>query len=501
MRLNNLVWVLVIFVLASPVLGMPLNLSNSSVVGSVEKGLWKDFSITVLNSNDFDVYNVHVESPVFDFVSVRSGFVNLSNGVQGNLVFGVLANETFSSTNFGLDVVFDYRILDDASPVMIPIEIKNSEWNVSDLVLRVGDSLDVYNRDPIDHTFSDVAGSFYVVVPDESNIQRTFDVIGDYLVYDGVNGDTFDLGVVSSETLIFGHRESDDVGFTLSLESVYPKTNVSVEWLTGDFSGVFNETFEGVGKITNKGENKAEDIFMDMLWTVFKSDGVVLNNFTLASGQSKIFTYFISPVINRTSQTNQSYELVANVSGKNFPSFQSSPVSLFIEFAEFGQVYLNGSSVFILDFDAMKEYCQSHSDDDRCDFGFRDVERVVEVYPDNVINFTRNETLLIKNFPEILQREFNRNNELRNNMSGLIESFSNALNIYEVEHNKLLDFVNKSETERLKDKEQTDLILIIVFVGFALVLAGGGGYWYYTYRLKLDNVKKTEGVDGGKNYD
>lgn len=430
----------------------------------------RDFVVlNVSNVGDEDLVDASCKG---GFVSSNS--VDLGVGESGVLNLSVLANSTFDWRNIDVSCGFFYFSDYPSEAVSFNVSVGDDGFSVFNLTVREGDRVTWFNGDDGVHSVSDFDGGFDVDVNPGDSFSRVFDDVGVVRYYDVNSGFIAYVTVLSRSVPVLSHSADLDEVVVLRLKSFLESGVLSLSYFPSSIVVNAQGVKEDVVKVLNTGDFPVVNVRLGLWQSEFKLDG-----FSVAPGEEKVISFLVKPNITRTEDTNRSFVKYLFVESDNAPTI-SVNVSFFVPFADLDVFNFSDDVIYIYPNNdvcvpIVSVFCSGNPDDSDCVKLSRvlSVEKVRFVEAQHTVNLTDSDVSNIREFPNILNRIYNRIKDEGESASVLVD-----------ENNILLGKVNdalkvneelRSENEVLSSriglaKVLTVLSLLMVCLGLLAFL-------------------------------
>lgn len=291
----------------------------------------KTLNFSIYNNHDYPYYNVSFSTEL-NITSIA--YLEKNTTINHSLtVMTPVATDTIKIiTAWNLK-----KLSVTANPVYYLITLNGSGFYPYNLTIRPQDYLVFNNTDIVNHTVTDINGTFDYTVLNQTQTVLQFGI--DRKVYDKTSMGTFSWYVNSSIEDIYIHDSSQDYTFYLNIHSAMPKTNITTVVLDQNKEMWANDTVQGKVIVQSIG-NPAYFVHLSGDRFVFDKQ-----DFNISANSAELITFNYTSNIKRTVDTNMSYNYTAYISGMNFDNVGFN-YSVFIRYE-----YINGS------IDPVKEFC------------------------------------------------------------------------------------------------------------------------------------------------
>lgn len=467
-----------------------LEITPSSITGSVYVTIPKQTNLSIRNTYDFTIYDIKFSS--VDHITFPT-ILQLNPNATENITVTVNTNTAFSTTTFSSVIEFKYKSSIDLDPVTHEVNISNEEFIPQIISIRLGDSIKFNNNASVVVELIDTGDTYFhrEVEPSQSitipqGTDHAFDTVAQ-IDYHDLN-DITKIGRINvqnlSEELI--HNADYDKIFTISYDSIWEESELGLEIFPENNISVEHDSFQELNlRIFNKGDKKIYNITIradeEEDWFTFQD-----NNFSLDPNQNRYITFRIAPFINKTEETNKTYEINLIADAENANSI-STELEIFIPYSE--KIY---SRFFTGDYWEQREiYCAKSPWDIMCNPPPQIITEKVIEYLNSTIEYTKEDAM--KNDREQNKRltsiETNQEKTTKsmNTITSDVTGLTNAMNIY----NDLLNESNQLSKEAIERSESRDTgyqlfvllgiilaILILVYFTFKYVIKYKRGQYY-----------------------
>lgn len=280
------------------------NMIVSSPSINVTVGVLKSGTFTMTNNDLFDYYSIHF-SPPEDMNISNVSF--LGSGMSMNHTFSILSSKDYQEMRQTL-IQFSRKMQIEEDPVNYSIEITNG-FIPNQVTMHDIDSVIFHNAQSINHTVTDVNGSFrYVLTPNEYlNLSFTKNTT----VYDEVTMNTARIIIVPfSEQYV--HDESNDINLSVNVTSNYIMTTMQMtvleEQVTCDYNGSVSSKI-----LIQNGNATAYHIAIG-------GDGMNFSKqyFDVEPNKFMIIDYTVTMDITDEWETNKTHQRTITLTGANF---------------------------------------------------------------------------------------------------------------------------------------------------------------------------------------
>lgn len=330
-----------------------LNISKTSYDVASFKDIVYDISTKIHNDENITLYNIQMQDiNYFNFPVIDE--INYNETLDYN--FSAYSNETLD-INLASKLIWFYKEFIETDVDTYEINVTSSGFVPNDITIDGNDFLIFKNKDSMAHTISEYGDEFSFSVSENQQYNFSRDVIENYTVVDETTGYVLNLNILNKSSNQLVHYSNKDIPLSFHLVTQYPSSSLNIEYYTDTFSVDYNGYVDGVMQVTALDDSF--NVKLALPWTTFSS-----NNFPLAKDQSKIITFRISPSgIDKTSETNKTYQYNMNVSSSNTPFYQHL-MKITIPYVYLGEDE-SGTKVKIIevfDTEACYSYCDKYPD-------------------------------------------------------------------------------------------------------------------------------------------
>ena len=430
----------------------PLNIDQT--VGKTET-----YTITINNSFDFSVFNFKLgdlETHGFSFPDI---YVNSTSSES----FEISVSPTSSISEI-LNNKIEFNYFAEIPEQITTYEIIITKWGFEPtyMIIREGDSIKWINQDDIVHrVYSQL---FNEQISPNMSYSHTFNTKGNY-IYQDPNWDEYynfngEIDVINRTSQEKVHNPNYDFFWATNINFVLNPTKLNITWFDNYFKVGATSKTESSIKITNTGNEIAENIELtsDSTWINFEE-----NNIDLSPGDQNYINYEIQPKIFNTEETNKTYEIVLFVEGSNTQQY-SKTIEVFVPYSEVFQG-IGDEESFLMWFEEV--FCPEHPNNYFCN-----PNKTIIVEGDGTGNYT-----IPINVSEASWREIKEN--LARVTTAQIRT-SNDLQIladqYGITLPELLEIVNASYQQQTitekKRRANTSTISLLLFFAFLFAFIG-----------------------------
>jgi len=475
---GRLYWVMGFLLLITLYSSLALEISPSEAISNVYVSEPHTASITLTNNQPFKIFNITFSSlEYFSFPIIHE--LNAGESIQYN--FTILTDTSFDSQPFTSIASFLYEIDVPIDPKTYNISVTDSGFIPYDIIIYAGDSIKFKNNGTITHSITSSEWDHELTTGAEQTIQ--FNQVKDITYYCKFIHFTGNIHVKNRSLTEFAHNNEFDKTFKVNLQSSYKATNLSIEFPEKtNFTINWNGYDEGMLKITNTEMETAHNIHLST-----NSDEVIIefdeNDFDLNPDQTNYVTFKVYPIVNRTEQTNKTYDVTIQLISENAGGTDNQ-IRVFIPYHEFSVMNETLSEWWA----EMRAFCNENKNSSLCL-----TEPIIKY-----INQTRNATPIYRlNFTEQQLIEFLHNarenkdistrleNQLKTDIATIIGMLSN------VEKNSSLAYSIASETQKKAETRNTITLVIIT-----LLILIGCGVAITFYALKYAKGKRAKSIAG-----
>lgn len=446
---------LLFLILAVSVSGLPdLTIDKEAINMNVERGHIKEYNITLTNNGDMDIYNItfsHINNIEFP----KIGFLGKGKSQTGKIK--ILTSNIYDATKIS---TISYFFIENQSsmPQIKSIKITAGGYVPNVIDAKVNDKIVFFNNDTINHTITDVSSTLDETVSPSTSYILNVANENNIIFFDRTNGNSGTINVEKNVSEEYIHSTALDKTLSLQISSKQSETDLVIMLIKDTFVIRNKDTKQLAIEVSNIGTETAKGIMVDMDWF----NDTDYQQFDLEGGNSKYIFLDIEPNINKTEETNRTYNLDMNIYGVNTKTITKT-VKVFVPYENMDETGI-GNNTFtivrpILAINETIEYCSgiAGKDDVRCEKIYLTKEKTIyKEQPSQFANVTNNElwqTIKIaKESPEKFEYLTKRIDDFNLKMTGSDDnSILNTLNAI-----KKADEDNHAETtQRLEnlDKE------------------------------------------------
>jgi hypothetical protein len=428
-----------------------------------------NIGVNITNTDSFINYNVSIlNSSYFSLTPF-----NLNPG-ESKIVQLVFKTENIL-LNQQLPVTFIYYKQENVTipPTTSFIIIANNSFNPNIITIYKGSFIQWNNIDDTIHNVQDIESipEFNTDILSGQTFTQGFNTIKNYTYRDRFYAFSGTINVLSENQIVYTHNQDNDVLKVFNVSTTYNSTRLSIETIPSNISMNYNETKEGVLRVTNDGSYSAYNVYLSGEWLVFSE-----NHFNLYSGQTKYITYAIYPSITNTEDTNKTY--VKNIQAVAVNSnISNSNLSVFIYYSA---NIASGNSTDLAYLQYLNNiFCPSHPTSFLCNQTSQTVYVNQTVYkiPDLWTNWTAEDVAAVKTgnadalskymgFSTFIQQTFDNINSLLNNLT---------------------KDMNETKTNAQQTKDDQDKLITSIFILSGIIIAGVIIFFIFMF---LDKQKK-----------
>lgn len=346
-----------------------INLTQYSYNLNVKKGIQSSFQLNITNYGDMTAYNITF-TPIPDFGFPQITILEPNGSIIVN--FTVTANSIGSSTPT-TTLQYLYALNETIPPGTKYVNITASGFQPQIVQIKAGDLVRVTNLDPSsNHTITSVESGLFdgFIIPSDYYEFNPTSVMAinqsQALFYDRerLNNSAFvgRIDIIDRMNNLFAHASSLDKTLIFSVSSSYADANWNIIIYKTNFTNNPGEKQEGVMEIQNIGDKTIYNIHLSGTWMNFTQ-----NDFNLTVSNNKIITFSVTPAINRTIDTNQSYIKKLRATADNSPDF-SQDISIFVNYKQFEAVDIGNTTIVLneLSIDDTISFCLARPDYPSC---------------------------------------------------------------------------------------------------------------------------------------
>lgn len=429
---------------------------------------------------------------------------NIGNETMSNISFSNLQNVVFSNIPSNLapnssatinitisPVVMNTQSIASfygqtnvtTSPIIRDISITSTGYSPNTITIRQNDSIRWNNIDVIQHSATDLAGSFnYLIQPNQSN-QIIFTNIGSTNYYDTVSSFGASITTQSNQIQVLTHDASKDKTLQIITKTTPPPTNLDLQLIPTDATIEYSDLIQGAIYIKNTGLITALSLHFSANWSSFSE-----NDFNLNPSVTRSLNFNISPSITQTNQTNMTYQIPISVTGTNVAT-TSKIVNVFIKYHDFGASNQNNGTNVIIRTPTFAEI-QAMCNAGQVNCPTTNVTTII--YQDKPYNYSftfEDIQSMINTNRGLLDswaRLENKLTEQDTKITGIQSTTSNATN--QISEIKELVIENNKSTEVLHNKVFW-LVMFLTIIFVLIVCVGIPVYFYKKYKSKINGYQ------------
>lgn len=373
------VWLLLFVLVAVPLVSAEVVVTPLSNTLSQPWYESKSYQISLRNNNSYPIYNVSF-SPLVGF-SFPVG-VDVGPNESKVVSYSVLTNELFTSRAFASTVSYFYYVDSVLTPVAVEVNVTDAGFVPASVAVRTNDSVVFHNlvNDSLELRDVNATGFPTTPLPLGGTVSRVFLQPANYSFYDSPYGYTGNVVVSRVNSSVFAHESANDVQVAFSLSSVLPSGTVQVTLLSGNISVGNNQTYpEALIEVRNTDPNllvKNVRVSADRWASGFNPSGFDLP----ASGVQRIL-FNITPLVEKTRETNTTYQVKLTVATDNAGS-SVRVIDVFVPYQNLDVLTIGGVNytITVLGINDTIEACLQHMNE----AGFEACLRLRDYFKTNV---------------------------------------------------------------------------------------------------------------------
>lgn len=288
-----------LFLLFLPI-GHALSITNQSIDVVVGEGKSKNFSIT--NDKSHDCYSMEFISD--DDITIATIDFLKKNTAESH-TFSVMTDHSYDLQK-QVKVKYLRKEFVPGEPLNYTITIED-DFSPNSQEMTDNDFVVFHNVDSINHTITDINGSFdYKIAPD-TKLQLNFQK--NTTVYDKVTNQSALIIIVPEEEQ-YVHYSDDDLNFSMRIISKHAGTGITLTLIEERIEAEYNETITST-ILVETGNESAYNIHLE-------GADFEKNDFNLSAGKVEVVDFSIDLNFYRDDQTGKSHYFDISASGDNF---------------------------------------------------------------------------------------------------------------------------------------------------------------------------------------
>lgn len=347
-----------------------LTIEPASIDITAYKNIERKLEFKLTNNYNFTIYNLNFST--VDYITFPT-ILQLDSNESRWINITILTDTSFSEIDLISTVKFYYYSIIDLPQMTHNISITDTVFVPQDLEIQIDDSIRWKNDDSLPHTITSLDWD-YTIQPNQTktilfSVAKTIDYQDTNIGFHGY------LTIVepSAEKT---HNADYDKLLTIGLTSIYTETTLILELIDDNITVEHTALTEGLLKVTNDGDKTAYGTTLesDSSWITFKE-----NNFNLTPDEINYVTFSVVPILNSSSETNKTYDVIIRVKGDNFETREDT-INIFIPFSEELE-FINDSEGW---WEGKLAFCNAYPNSQLC--VSKPVEKIVEkiIYKDSV---------------------------------------------------------------------------------------------------------------------
>lgn len=484
--------ILLLFLLIIPIVSANIIINPSSPSIETYKDTTKYFRLNITNNNSFKIYNLtfsnvtHLTIPPIN---------ELEPNATAEITYSARTNAVFN-TAFVSTIQYIFKTIYNESPITYEMNITDSSFSPSELTIVENDSITFRNTRSRMAEIRDLSTGFSQLDLNMTEWQtRQYPIVAEYQFYERIDGFTGKIHIKQKSMESFTHDSSKDVVVAFQINSILDPSSFQLNPLTFNFTANNNQTQNGVLEVKNLENIPLYEVVLNDSrgWIQFQT-----NNFTLNGLENKLVTFNITPYVTQTSQTNVSLQVDINAKAKNGGN-ATKPIFILINYKNFDTVTANGTTYVlqVLGINETIDACVQHFGES----GFESCQKLKDKFQNNITVIKEVEAQHQITESKLLEIE-----KSASEVGGIATRVENKVNINIDFINKLIEFVNQSESSRrafelnvsarqtqyevdLKEHKKNDrtiLWAVIIIAVLILIIA-------LIYEFKVFEIRKKTG--------
>jgi len=287
-----------IIYLAMFILVMKLSLANILLTFQPThisiKNIEENFTIEISNNDSFDIFNL--EFTTATYFTLPDKF-NLTKNTSINKTVTILTDKAFSSQSFSTKFSFNTKTTGAKDKETAELHINLTDISDNNLQTFKDDTVRFYNNGTSNLTINDNNSVFIFTIEPNSFQDKIFTTIEEFSYVVQESGFIGKINIKDNIIDLFIHDPQLDQSLTFTLTSKNKPAQFTMTALLSDPVMEWNGSVERVILFESNETIFGMNLTADR-WITFNE-----NNFDFTG--SKIVTYTIKPIINRTEDTNK----------------------------------------------------------------------------------------------------------------------------------------------------------------------------------------------------
>lgn len=299
-------------------------------ITSIEGVINVDYPINISIYNDFNytIYDVGIlENSYFTIGLIDE--MQKNQTIETSVIFNT--NITISGSRT-LTFNFLYMVNQTLTPNTSYVNITATGFIPQTSQIYKGWDVIFFNKDNLLHsiTHNNMTPDFDFDIMPNATGSHTFNVLKNYSIYDKYMGFIGQINVLNNIVSQSIYNPLYDFDLSFNINVGYVNTSLSLNVFEDNYIVGYGEMEEGVLLISNQGANPAVNIHLSSDWISFNE-----NDFTLSPSENNYVTFYITPLIYYTNDTNKNYTKSITAKAINSESIIKN-INIFIPYADLG---------------------------------------------------------------------------------------------------------------------------------------------------------------------
>src|SRR3990167_1120779 len=468
---QKILWI-AMFLLSIQFASAELLINPSGFQGTVFVNQQTTAEINLTNTFNYTIYNINFSSLPDANIPILA---QLNPNETKTINITILTTTPYSEKTSNSVVRFSYLTAINVESKGYFINITNAGFIPQSINIKRGDYINFSNNGNLDAVIVDQYNHRYfdnIVAVNQTITISNFNQVDNFTYFD--LNDLTKIGRIAvlsaQEDLVT--NPADNKIFTLTITSQMLQSELGLEVFPAPNTTVEYNSFQELNlRVFNKGQNQVSNVRLSVnqLPEWFSFDD---NNFSLSADQNRLIKLRITPIINRSEDTNKTYSITVTASSDNTASV-STGIDLFVPFSE--EIF---RTFFGADFwEAKEKFCVKFPNALECNPPPKIEERIVLQYVNSTIEFDKEDA--IKNFREIntkmegTETNVEKNTKSINDITEMMGRFEQILK--DINSTAAEAKINAAESEK-GFLTSTNNVLIILLTITLLGLIGYAGW-------------------------
>ena len=432
-------------------------------------GISTSVNLTIFNDNNFSLYNINFEAnPYFS-----ANTIDQLNPNETREITATITTDSPIHTSQNIKLMGNFVTTLIYPPEIHGVEITRIGYVPQNIQIKMGSSILYSNTDSLTHTITSDPIGLDTSIPPNGTATYQFNSMGDFDIWDRSLLFHQIVTVINNTYNEYTHNDAYDSYITVNIDSSYSETSLTFDLIDTDFTIDYNGVGEGLLRLFNSGNQTGRNITLasSSEWVSFQE-----NNFNLDIGNQNYVQFLITPLIESTNQTNQSYSIGLTASGSNLPAITKN-INLNIPYYDVGD-YVNYTDreELIRKINELRKLL--------ADFNLSEEQQKEIIYVEREFNYSYTGAEMFQYLTEqtTIKDELNR---IGGDVIPVLDFINNK---FPSQFNEMINLYNKTLEETEKTRKTTEFMSFIG--GSAVVILGLFGI--ITFILKKQRKKKIQ---------